>query len=115
MTSPTPSFSLNEHANDIQLMALERHYSNDYAWLAYSTFKEVGELCNTIELALATDTKEEMATRVLGEFADVIIYLLQLMNNYSPILDLDKALQAKIKLNMKNVKKTYQDGKIVRR
>lgn len=96
-------------------MAHEKGYNTDYPWLAYSTFKELGELCNTMEDAMVSDTKEENAHLILMEFSDVMIYLLQLMNKFCPVLDLDNALKATIEHDRKTKKKTYQDGKIIRK
>lgn len=87
-------------------MAEEKGWNNDYAWLALGLFKESGELIDGIE---HKQTEEEIGQ----EFADIMHFLLQLMHDKAPSINLDIALQQKIDDNRVKQKKTYVDGKIV--
>ncbi len=95
-------------------MALKRDFNMDYPWVAYGAFKELGELCSFLEKEKQTEWKQ--STKVGEEFADVIIYLMQMIwTKYGMRLDLDMVVQQKIIKDTYEKKKTYKDGKITKR
>lgn len=118
--------SLNEYAKSINKLARKKGWSDDPTWLKLGAFKELGELVQAMERLeaskgdwdplLAADAQKLRAMRqeIGAEFADVMHYLLQAVKPYR--LDLDKALEDKIKDNYGHKKKTLdKKGRIVRR
>jgi len=122
--------------NDFQLkiitLARSKGWKDDLAWLGLGTFKEVGELWAAIEkyqMSLTTlDSLPEMdkadykrrvvipaEQEIPKEFSGVMHYLLQLMFKVLPLSDLDTALEDEIANNSVTKKKTYENGKIVRK
>ncbi len=104
----TESMSMRQFQKIINKLAVSKDWNDDQVWLAYGVFKEMGELVSSVE------HKESPKKKGL-EFADVIFFLFQFMYKVAPEVDLDKALKEKIKLNSKSKKKTYKNGKFVRK
>lgn len=126
--------NLEHTLNDFQLriinLAISKGWTDDLAWLGLGMFKEIGELWQVIETyqnnkekAIANGADNKTLTRMYkrfskkagSEFAGAMHYILQSMYKVAPDLDLDKALANEITRNSTHKKKTYKDGKIVRR
>ena len=114
VTSTLPHFSLNEYADQVQSLALDKGWCTDFAWLAYRCHSELDEMLKVIEEGMG-DPDPDSVTLGAMEFADVLHFMFQAMMKLSPVVDLDKYMIMVMKLNRKMQKKTYIDGKIVRR
>jgi len=99
--------TLNEYQAQILKLAKDKGWGNDLAWLFYGCYKELGELSIALE--------HKQIEKYGSEFAGIMHYLLQLMQTIDPSLDLDYTLQHEISRNYKKKKKTYLNGKIVRK
>ena len=102
--------NLEEYTIEILKLAKAKKYSNDFGWLMYGIFKEVGELSDALE-------HNRSDKKVAGEFGGIMHYLIQVMKKERPKIDLDIALINEIKSNWKHKKKTFnkKSNKIVRR
>ena len=100
-------YNLNEYKEEIVNLAKAKKWGNDFAWLFYGCYKELGEL------SIAIENKQEY--KYGSEFAGIMHYILQLMHKINPHLDLDIALWKEIDRNYHRKKKTYLNGKIVRK
>lgn len=85
-------------------LAEKKGWSDDEVWLERSLYVEVGELIKAIE-------EKQNPMFIADEFADVMHFLLQIMKNNTPNVNLDNALMRKIMANYHNQKKTYFSDK----
>lgn len=108
MKDNSSNWSMKEFQSIINRLAKSKKWNDDQVWLAYGIFKEVGELVSSIE-------HQESSKKIGLEFGDVIFFLFQYMDKVAPDVHLDKALLAKIKMNSQSKKKSYKNGKFVRR
>jgi len=99
--------NLKEYQFQILQLAKHKNWGNDFVWLFYGCYKELGELSIAIE--------NRQNYKYGSEFAGIMHYLLQLMHAINPSLDLDLALKSEIERNYQKKKKTYLNGKIVRK
>lgn len=82
-------------------------WNTDWRWLVTGYFAESGELIQSI-------IKKENNDAIAEEFADVMHYLLELMNMASQGTNIDEALLKKINSNKVNKKKTTDEkGNVV--
>lgn len=98
------TFTLEDYAREIMALAKAKKYSNDFAWLMYGLYKEVGEL----SIALEHDATDD---DVANEFGGIMHYLIQVMKNKRPKINLDIALLNEIKSNWLSKKKTFDKKK----
>lgn len=97
--------ALKVYQHKINELATEKQWGMDKAWLMLGCYKELGELIQAIE-------HDDEKTVVAKEFGDVMHYLLQLMTNICPDIDVDIALVDTMHDNALKTKKTYIDGNI---
>ncbi len=91
--------SLDQLRTNIDELYRFKGWNRDWLWLFSALNIEVGELGQSV-------LKKEEEKIIAEEFADVMHYLLELMQVKCPNTDLQKALMDKIESNKKNLKKT---------
>lgn len=99
---------LNMYKQIIAAMAKAKKFSDDPAWLQLGVFKEMGEVVQAIEHG-------KSQKKIAKEISDVVIFLFQVANKHCPDESLDNVVLEKIKHNMTTKKKTYKNGRIIRR
>ena len=98
---------LEKFRADIAELYKVKGWNTDWRWLTTGYFAESGELIQSI-------IKKEDKEVIAEEFADVMHYLLELMNTTCSDINLDEAFQKKIESNKVNKKKTTDEkGNVV--
>ena len=92
-------FSLDELRTKIDDLYNFKGWNKDWMWLFSALNIEVGEMGQSI-------LKKESEAVIAEEFADVMHFLLELMQTKCPNTDLQKALIDKIESNKVKLKKT---------
>ena len=98
---------LEGYRKDVSDLYDAKGWNTDWRWLITGYFAESGELIQSI-------IKKEDKEVIAEEFADVMHYLLELMNVSCKETNIDSALTKKINSNKVNKKKTTDEkGNVV--
>jgi len=99
--------NLKDYQNEVRDLASTKGYNQDLHYLFSRMIQEGSELIDAIQLGKSDDEVGE-------EGADVLHFLFQILEK-RPNVNIDSSLSKKITSNYLHKKKTWQDGKMVRK
>lgn len=99
--------NLKDYQSEVQNLAEAKGYNQDLHYLFSRMIQEGSELIDAIQLGKSDDEVGE-------EGADVLHFFFQIIQKRSNV-NMDSSLSKKIATNYTHKKKTWKDGKMVRK